>query len=134
MTGPPLRIHIDPEAVPHAVHTPRAVPRHWEEPAKETIDTDVSLGVLGKVPFGVPTPWCQRMVLSEKADGGLRRTVDYSPLNKFCMRETHHVSLFNQNHTLTPRSWNTKWDLAQNTKTHISINCLFCRLFPMSWN
>ena len=30
MTGPPLKIHIDPDAVPVAANTPTPVPRHWE--------------------------------------------------------------------------------------------------------
>ena len=41
-----------------------------------------------KVPHGEPTQWCHRMVITRKHDGTPRRTVDLSPLNKFCRRET----------------------------------------------
>ena len=55
------------------------------------MDRDIRLGVLGKTPVGVPSTWVHRMVVVAKADGSCRRVVDLSPLNKYCVRETHHV-------------------------------------------
>ena len=87
---PTLRFHIDPQATPVAVHTPSVVPLHCQVDEKQIRD-DVVMGVLEEVPFGEPSLWCHRMVVTRKADGGPRRTVDLSPLNKHCVRETHHV-------------------------------------------
>ena len=91
MTGPPLKIHIDPDAIPKAISTASPIPKHWEKAVKETLDRDTRLGVLGKTPVGVPSTWVHRMVVVAKADGSCRRVVDLSPLNKYCVRETHHV-------------------------------------------
>ena len=50
---------------------------------------DEALGVIERVPIGEPVQWCHRMVVTRKHDGSPRRTVDLSPLNKYCQRETH---------------------------------------------
>ena len=42
-------------------------------------------------PVGVPSTWVHHMVVVAKADGTCRRVVNLSPLNKYCVRETHHV-------------------------------------------
>ena len=47
------------------------------------------MGIFEKVPHGEPTEWCYRMVITRKYVGSPCRTVDLSPLNKFCKRETH---------------------------------------------
>jgi len=91
MTGPAISFHVDKDAKPRAVHTPATVPLYWQESVKEQLDNDVALGVLEKVPIGEPSRWCHRVVITAKADGTPRRTVDLSPLNAFCLRETHHV-------------------------------------------
>ena len=91
MTGPPLKIHIKPDAIPKAISTASPIPKHGENEVKETLDRDIRLGVLGKTPVGVPSTWVHRMVVVAKADGSCRRVVDLSPLNKYCVRETHHV-------------------------------------------
>ena len=91
MTGPYIRLHVDPEAKPVAVTKPASVPLHWQKEVKRQLDEDEALGIIEKVPYGVVTPWLHRMVLVEKPSGGLRRTVDLTSLNKHCARETHHV-------------------------------------------
>jgi len=91
MTGPAISLHVDPLATPSAVHSPVPVPLHWQDIVKEQLDNDVNLGVLEKVPIGEPSPWCHRMVLARKTDGTPRRTVDLSPLNAHCLRETHYI-------------------------------------------
>ena len=54
----------------------------------EDLLRDEALGVIERVPYGEPVTWCHRMVVTRKHDGSPRRTVDLSPLNKFCRRET----------------------------------------------
>ena len=89
MEGPPIKIHVSPDAKPVAFRKPAPVPLHWQEQVKDELFRDVALGVLERVPHGEPTSWCFRMVISRKDDGGPRRTVDLSPLNRFCEREAH---------------------------------------------
>jgi hypothetical protein len=89
MDGPPVAFHVEKDAKPVQLTTPAPVPLHWQEKVKQDLDRDVNLGVLERVPYGEPTEWCFRMVIGRKHDGGPRRTVDLSPLNKFCKRETH---------------------------------------------
>ena len=89
MDGPPIKLHVDPDAQPVNLRTPAPVPLHWQEEVERDLNRDVSLGVLERVPYGEPTKWCFRMVIGRKHDGSPRRTVDLSPLNKFCEREAH---------------------------------------------
>ena len=89
MSGPYLRLHVDPNATPVAHHKPIPVPLHHEEKSHEDVLDDVQMGVLEEVLE--PSPWCHLMILADKADGNPRRTVDLSPLNKQSVRETHHV-------------------------------------------
>ena len=111
MTGPPVRIHVDPLASPTAVHTPSTVPPHWQDEVEQQLNDDVSLGVLEKVPIGEPSMWCHRMVPVKKADGTPRRTVDLSPLNRHCLRETHHVKPpYQQARSIPPNTWKTVTD------------------------
>ena len=90
MAGPPIEIHIDGSAKPKACHTAAPVPLHWQQKVREDLSRDEALGVIEKVPYGVPVVWCHRMVVTRKNDGTPRRTVDLSPLNKFCKRESFY--------------------------------------------
>ena len=76
VTGPDLKLHLDPDSESKAVHVPSKVPLHWEEKVKQQILGDVALGVLEPVPHRQPSEWCHRMVITRKSDGGPRRTVD----------------------------------------------------------
>ena len=76
MTGTPLRLNMDPEAIPVAIHKPAMVPLHWKEQVKADLDRDVRLGVIERVPENTPTTWLSRMVVTSKANGTPRRTVD----------------------------------------------------------
>ena len=89
MSGPPLEIHIDENAELPICHKPRPVALHWEKEVHDGIVQDENLGVLEKVPYGEPVRCCSQMVLTRKPNGKPRRTIDISPLNKFCKRETH---------------------------------------------
>ena len=88
MEGPPLEIHMDPNATPRTCHTAANIPLHWQKQVHEDLIRDEALGVIERVPYGEPVSWCHRMVITRKHDGSPRRTVDLSPLNKFCRRET----------------------------------------------
>ena len=89
--SPPLRIFVAENATPVAVHTPAQVPLHWQEDVKRGLDRDCQLGVLEKVPVNDPVTWCHRMVITPKPNGKPRRVVDFTPLNKFAPRQTHHT-------------------------------------------
>ena len=89
--SPPLRLFVDKEATPVAVHTPRQVPLHWQADVQRGLDRDCELGVLEKVPVNDPVTWCHPMVITPKADGSPRRVVDYTELNKHAPRQTHHT-------------------------------------------
>ena len=67
--SPPLKLHIDPNAKPIAVHKFSPVPVHFEEAVKNELDRDVKMGVLEKVPVGTPSEWCSRMVVVAKPNG-----------------------------------------------------------------
>ena len=111
VTGPPLKLHVDPEAKPVAVHVPATVPLHFEKQIEEQIHEDVRMGVLQAVPHGHPTPWCHRMVVTRKPNGKPRRTVDMSALNKVSLRETHHVKPpFHQAKSIPPNTWKSVTD------------------------
>ena len=88
MTGPPIEIHIEEDAKPKACHTAAPIPLHWQEQVHKDLIRDEALGVIEKVPYGEPVTWCHRMVVTRKHNGEPRRTVDLSPLNKYCKRET----------------------------------------------
>ena len=111
MTGSDIKIHIDPTATPVTAHTPAMVPLHWQDEVEKQIKNDVAMGVLEEVPFGEPSLWCHRMVITQKADGSPRRTVDLSPLNKHCLRETHHVQPpFQQAKAIPHNTWKSVTD------------------------
>ena len=89
MEGPPIRLHYDPKAKFVNFTTPATVALHWQQKVKDDLDRDVAIGVLEKVPYGEETKACHRMVVTRKHNGDPRRTVDFSPTNKFCKRETY---------------------------------------------
>ena len=111
MDGPPLEIHVGDSAVPKAHDTPFPISLHWQQPVYEEIKRDEALGILEPVPYGAPSPWCHRMVVTRKHDGTPRRTVDLSPLNKYCRRETHSgESPFHLARRIPGNCWKTVTD------------------------
>ena len=111
MEGPPIEIHVDPAATPRACHTPANVPLHWQQRVKDDLVRDEALGVIERVPYGEPVTWCHRMVVTRKHDGSPRRTVDLSPLNKFCQRETYAMeSPFHLARRIPKNTWKTVTD------------------------
>ena len=111
MEGPPIEIHVDPSAEPRACHTAAGVPLHWQQRVHEDLLRDEALGVIERVPYGEPVTWCHRMVVTRKHDGSPRRTVDLSPLNKFCQRETFATeSPFQLARRIPGNTWKTVTD------------------------
>ena len=87
--SPPIKLHVNPEAEPVAIHKARPVPVHWRDKVLAELERDVRIGVLERVPIGEPTTWCSPMVICPKSDGSPRRTVDFQALNKVAVRQTH---------------------------------------------
>ena len=111
MSGPPIRLMIDPDAQPTAHHTPIPVPVHWQDDVKAGLDQDVRLGVIEPVPIGTPVTWCHKMVVCPKKSGKPRRTVDLQPLNRHATRETHHTqSPFHQARKIPHHTKKTVFD------------------------
>ena len=111
MSGPPIEIHVQENASPKTFHTAAPIPLHWQEQVKSDLLRDEALGVIEKVPYGEPVTWCHRMVVTRKHDGKPRRTVDLSPLNRFCKRETFSAeSPFHITRRIPGKSWKTVTD------------------------
>ena len=91
MEGPPMRLHIDPDAIPKAVHKPRPVPLHWKAQVEAELERDVRLGVIERAPIGKKAEWTAPMHITSKKNGEPRRTVDFQSLNAAAGRETHHT-------------------------------------------
>jgi hypothetical protein len=104
-------MHVDATATPKACHTPANIPLHWQQQVHDDLLRDEALGVIERVPYGEPVTWCHRMVVTQKHDGSPRRTVDLSPLNKFCKRETFAMeSLSHLARRIPKETWKTVTD------------------------
>jgi len=111
MTGPPVEIHIKDDVKPIACHKATPIPLHWQKTVESDLYRDEALGVIERVPIGEPVDWCHRMVVTRKPDGNPRRTVDLSPLNKFCKRETHNSEApFHVARRVPRNTWKTVTD------------------------
>ena len=106
-----MRLHVDKDAKPTAYHSPAIVPLHFREKVKDGLDADERLGVIERVPEGVPTTWLHRLVIAVKPNGEPRRTVDLSRLNQHCSRETHaSTPPFQQARLIPPETWKSVTD------------------------
>ena len=111
MHGPPLRLHIDPNATPVAKTKPIPVPIHLQEDVDESLDQDERMEVIQPVPVGTKVTWCTDQVICVKKNGKIRRTVDFQQLNKHAIRETHHTqSPFHQVRAIPPHTKKTVFD------------------------
>ena len=111
MLGAEIQIHIEKGVHPKACHTPVHIPIHWQEQVHADLLRDEALGVIERVPYGEPVDWCHRMVISRKHDGSPRRTVDLSPLNRYCKRETYSSeSPFQITRRVPGNTWKTVTD------------------------
>ena len=80
-------IKMKPDAQPFALFTPRNVPLPLRKKVEEELSRMESLGVISRV--SEPTQWCVGMVVVPKKSGSVRICVDFRPLNKSVLRETH---------------------------------------------
>ena len=111
MEGPPIEIHVEPTATPKACQTAAPVPLHWQQRVYEDLLRDEALGVIERVPYGEPVTWCHQMIITREHDGSPRRTVDLSPLNKFCKHETFATeTLFHLARRIPKDTWKTVTD------------------------
>ena len=87
MSGPKLKLIVDPSVTPVAKHVPAPVPWHF----KAGLEADCRMGVLEELPANTSVEWMSRMITPSKKNGEPRRTVDLSHLNKKYKRQTHHT-------------------------------------------
>ena len=75
-SSPPLKLRVDPKAMPTAVHVTFFVSLHWHEAVRAGIERDVRRGVLERVPLNTPVKWKSRMHITAKQDGSSCWTID----------------------------------------------------------
>ena len=85
--GDPYSIKLIPDAVPHAIFSPRRIPIPYREKVKEELSRMEAQGVISKV--DQPTQWCSGMVAVPKKSGAIRICVDLQHLNRSVLREVH---------------------------------------------
>ena len=69
MTGPPMRIHVDPEAEGTVITKQGKCPLHWEDKVNDKFTQDISMGVIEPFPAGKPPKWIHRAHYVRKPDG-----------------------------------------------------------------
>ena len=108
MSGPPVEIHLKEGAAPFKAHTAVTVPLHWQKEVKDMYAKDLAMGVLERSPPDEDNDWCAREVYSAKANGKLRRTVDYRNLNRWIKRDAFATeSPFHIVRRIPGNSWKT---------------------------
>ena len=111
MTGAPVEIHLEDGVIPRAVHTAATVSILWQEQVLSDLKRDEALGVIERIPYGESVSWYHRTVVTMKHNGTPRRTVDLSPLNRHCKRETFTTeSPFHLARRVSKGTWKTVSD------------------------
>ena len=129
LSTPPFEVHLKPDAIPHTVHTPIPIPHHWKAEAKASLDRDVERGILKRVDVNTPVSWCAQMIMVEKADGSLRRVVDYQHLSSQSYRQTHFThSPFNLVSQVPPDTKKTVLDAVDGFHS-VKLDEESCHLF-----
>ena len=54
IAAPHVHIHLKPDAIPYARHSPIPVPYHWKTQVKVALDRDIERGIITSVPVGTP--------------------------------------------------------------------------------
>ena len=91
MSGPPMQIHVDEDAIPVKLHNARVIPLAFQAKTKEALDKLVSQGIIEPV-GGEITDWCSPCVPIIKPNGEVRVTVDHKHLNEYVKRPSHPSS------------------------------------------
>jgi hypothetical protein len=90
MEGPPMTIHMKPDAIPKKIWTAKQPPLHYMEMAEQLVNDSVRDGVFRRVPTTESTDWIARGLFVLKPNGkSLRLVVDFSELNKCLVRPVH---------------------------------------------
>ena len=111
MTGPPMELRVPADLQPVVTNRAPHVAVHWQQEVAEQLERDVALGVIERVPPNTPVTWLHSMVVTPKADGSPRRTVNLQSLNRHSVRETHHtVPPAKQAHAIPPHTIKTVMD------------------------
>ena len=83
-----FKIHLEPNAVPFSVTTPRRIPLPLMNNLRKELQNLQDLGIIR--PVTEPTPWCAAIVVAPKKDPGqIRLCVDFRALNKYVRRERY---------------------------------------------
>ena len=69
MSGPKLKLIVDPTVTPVAKHVPAPVPCRFREKVKAGLEADCRMGVLEEVPVNTPVEWMSRMITPAKKNG-----------------------------------------------------------------
>ncbi|CAC5397422.1 unnamed protein product [Mytilus coruscus] len=85
-----LQIYVDPNARPVAVHKPALVQMYSQDKVNADLGRDVRIGAQERISQNTPTTWCSRVVVTSKAEGTPRQTIDLQPQN----RHSEGVCLF----------------------------------------
>ena len=85
MHGPPLELHVNPDAKPYIANIPTSSLAHWEKQVKDNLARDIALGVIEEVEPNTPVRLCHRMILQRKHNGDPRQTVNLQHLNETCI-------------------------------------------------
>ena len=90
MATTPTHIHLQPQPVTYARHSPKPIPHHWKSTIKESLDHDVERDIIKPIDNNTLVEWCSSMKITMKKDGTPRCTIDLQKLNSQTAKETHH--------------------------------------------
>ena len=82
---------MDPDLPPVVTSRAPHVAVRWQQEVAEQLEKDAALGVIERVPPNTPVTWLHSSLVTPKADGSPRRTVNLQSLNRHSVRETHHT-------------------------------------------
>ncbi len=88
MTGPLMRIELEPDAKPFKRYKANTLPFHWQAQVKRQLDAMVQKDIIESVPIGEVKDWVLGMVVLQKPNSEeLRITIDFGPVNKYIKRQ-----------------------------------------------
>ena len=76
-----IKLNINTEAKPVAT-PPRSIPYHLRDQASRVIQDMINQDIIEEHPINQPAPWVSNMMITPKADGSLRMTLDARNVNK----------------------------------------------------
>ena len=85
-----VKFHVDESIKPVNV-PPRSIPYHLQERAQRAINEMIEQDVIEEHPPNEPAPWVSNSVLTPKADGSIRMTLDARNVNKAIHSANHPI-------------------------------------------